>query len=79
MRRKRLKQRLGGRRRLIEPRQRLAPPGQPDSRHHRLGASGEDAPESDVKTPQGLKSGACGGGYISESESTVGVEIAGQR
>lgn len=75
----RLQDRLGGRRRMVEALKRLAPPGQPDAPNHRVAARREDSPESDVKTPQALQSGACGGGYIGERETTVGVEVDGQR
>ena len=56
MRRERLQHRFGGRRRLVQPLERLPPPGEPHLRDHRLGAGGEDRGEAGVKPPSACDS-----------------------
>jgi hypothetical protein len=79
MRGQRLKDGLGRRRRLVEPLQRLAPPGQTNAADRPIGAGGEDGGESDVKTPQRLERGPPRRRDISEGEAAVGVEVEAQR
>lgn len=75
----RLKHGLARRRRLVEPLQRLAPPGEADAADRPVGAGGEDRGERDVKTPQRVDRGPPRSRDIGESEAAVGVEVEAQR
>jgi len=77
--RERRQHRLARGRRLVEPLQRLAPPGKADAADRPIGAGGEDGGESDVKTPQRVERGSPRRGDISESKAAVGVEGEAQR